>query len=209
MSKCEVHRAWCLAPGLLILAVWSLAHLGPAAGWCRLFPSSQPCTELVAHSVLQHCEGRPGTPCCAWALSGGGAPDTRSSAYRAPWFHRQAMSGPHSPALGPPAHLYICAGSGAEQEAAALQALAAPQQQQQQEGAKAALCRWQKLAEGEGLELVHPHSVSQVTWHARGDYFASVAPAGNTQVGGVPNNLQHRVCRWDIWYHFHKYCDMA
>ena len=44
------------------------------------------------------------------------------------------------------------------------------------------MCRWQKLAEGEGLELVHQHSVSNVTWHARGDYFASVVPTGNTQV---------------------------
>ena len=77
---------------------------------------------------------------------------------------------------------HVCAGTGAEQDAAALQALTPPAQQPQQEGAKAALCRWQKLAEGEGLELVHPHSVSHVTWHARGDYFASVAPAGNTQV---------------------------
>ena len=93
---------------------------------------------------------------------------------------------------GPSAHLDIRAGTGAEQEAAALQALAAPQQQQQQEGAKAALCRWQKLAEGEGLELMHPHSVSHVTWHARGDYFASVAPAGNTQVGGVSVLVQQR-----------------
>ena len=57
-----------------------------------------------------------------------------------------------------------------------------PEQQQQQDGAKAALCRWQKLPEGEGLELVHQHSVTHVAWHARGDYFASVAPTGNTQV---------------------------
>ena len=81
------------------------------------------------------------------------------------------------------ASLRACAGTGAEQDAAALQALTPPaQQQQQQDGAKVGMCRWQKLAEGEGLELVHQHSVSNVTWHARGDYFASVAPTGNTQV---------------------------
>ena len=74
------------------------------------------------------------------------------------------------------------AGTGAEQEAATLQALTPPKQQQQQDGAKAVLCRWQKLPEGEGLELVHQHSVTHVAWHARGDYFASVAPTGNTQV---------------------------
>ena len=77
-------------------------------------------------------------------------------------------------------NLHGCAGTGAEQEAAALQALTPLAQQ---EGAKAPLCRWQKLPEGDGLELVHQHSVSRVTWHAHGDYFASVAPAGNTQVG--------------------------
>lgn len=78
-----------------------------------------------------------------------------------------------------------------------LQALAPPAQQPQQEGAKAALCRWQKLAEGEGLELVHPHSVSHVTWHARGDYFASVAPAGNTQVIDTANQIaSERAILW-------------
>ena len=71
------------------------------------------------------------------------------------------------------------AGMCADQEAASLQALQAPSQQGND---KAGLCQWQKRADGDGLELVHQHSVSHVTWHARGDYFASVAPAGNTQV---------------------------
>jgi hypothetical protein len=28
---------------------------------------------------------------------------------------------------------------------------------------------------------MHQHPVKHVTWHARGEYFASVAPTGNTQ----------------------------
>ena len=75
------------------------------------------------------------------------------------------------------------AGLSADQEAASLQALQAPSQQGSD---KAGLCQWQKRAEGDGLELVHQHSVSHVTWHARGDYFASVAPAGNTQASLSP-----------------------
>ena len=36
-----------------------------------------------------------------------------------------------------------------------------------------------QLAEHEGgAELVHLHPVRQIAWHARGDYFASVAPTG-------------------------------
>ena len=73
----------------------------------------------------------------------------------------------------------LLAGMSADQEAASLQALQATSQQGSD---KASLCQWQKRADGDGLELVHQHSVSHVTWHARGDYFATVAPAGNTQV---------------------------
>ena len=73
----------------------------------------------------------------------------------------------------------LIAGMSADQEAASLQALQAPSQQGND---KTGLCQWQRRADGDGLELVHQHSVSHVTWHARGDYFASVAPAGNTQV---------------------------
>lgn len=74
----------------------------------------------------------------------------------------------------------VCTGSGAEQEAASVQALR-PASAAKSAGAKAALCKWQRWAEGDGLELVHQHSVKHVTWHARGEYFASVAPTGNTQ----------------------------
>ena len=71
-----------------------------------------------------------------------------------------------------------CAGVGAKQEAASLQALQAPAKAA---GGKGALCKWQPRADGEGLELMHQHPVKHVTWHARGEYFASVAPTGNTQ----------------------------
>ncbi|KAK9914855.1 hypothetical protein WJX75_001346 [Coccomyxa subellipsoidea] len=70
------------------------------------------------------------------------------------------------------------AGVGAKQEAASLQALQAPAKAA---GGKGALCKWQPRADGEGLELMHQHPVKHVTWHARGEYFASVAPTGNTQ----------------------------
>ena len=33
-----------------------------------------------------------------------------------------------------------------------------------------------------GLELVHGHPVTHIAWHGRGDYFATVAPAGNSRV---------------------------
>ena len=36
-------------------------------------------------------------------------------------------------------------------------------------------------AGGAGAELLHGHAVAHVAWHGRGDYFASVAPTGNTQ----------------------------
>lgn len=41
--------------------------------------------------------------------------------------------------------------------------------------------RWAARPEG-GLDLVHQQALASLAWHARGDYFATVAPAGNTQV---------------------------
>eukprot|EP00891_Asterochloris_glomerata_P004761 jgi/Astpho2/4761/fgenesh1_pm.00067_%23_71_t len=45
----------------------------------------------------------------------------------------------------------------------------------------AAVAAWRQRPNGEGLEVVHQHPVTHVAWHSRGDYFASVAPTGNTQ----------------------------
>jgi ribosome biogenesis protein ERB1 len=44
-----------------------------------------------------------------------------------------------------------------------------------------AVVQWRQREDG-GLELQHRHSLRQLTWHSRGDYFATVAPTGNTQV---------------------------
>lgn len=78
------------------------------------------------------------------------------------------------------------AGTGnEEQEAATQQAL------QQALAAAAAAPNAGELASwaaapgslGEGaVEVAHKFPVKYVTWHARGDYLASVAPTGNTQV---------------------------
>lgn len=46
---------------------------------------------------------------------------------------------------------------------------------------RAAVLDGQARADGEGAELLHGHAVAHVAWHGRGDYFASVAPTGNTQ----------------------------
>ncbi len=46
---------------------------------------------------------------------------------------------------------------------------------------RAAVLNGQARADGEGAELLHGHAVAHVAWHGRGDYFASVAPTGNTQ----------------------------
>jgi hypothetical protein len=44
------------------------------------------------------------------------------------------------------------------------------------------LAKWVTQPDG-GLELRTGHAVRHIAWHARGDYFASVAPSGNTHVG--------------------------
>lgn len=46
--------------------------------------------------------------------------------------------------------------------------------------------RWQGggSGSGEGAVVLHRFPLKHVTWHGRGDYFATVAPTGNTQVGG-------------------------
>ena len=92
-----------------------------------------------------------------------------------------------------------CAGLGAEQEAASLQALQAPQAGKAA-GGKAALCKWQPRADGEGLELVHQHPVKHITWHTRGEYFASVAPTGNTQARTLLMSHVRPPCTSSVWF---------
>eukprot|EP00879_Flechtneria_rotunda_P015927 GHRR01016656.1.p1 GENE.GHRR01016656.1~~GHRR01016656.1.p1 ORF type:complete len:555 (+),score=167.55 GHRR01016656.1:411-2075(+) len=85
-------------------------------------------------------------------------------------------------AVGNKVVLLVSGIGGDEVDAAARQACqvsaaaAAAASQQQQ------LAQWITGADGTGLELVTGQAVKQVTWHARGDYFASVAPTGQTQV---------------------------
>lgn len=51
------------------------------------------------------------------------------------------------------------------------------------------LVSWQRQkgdgGSGEAAVVLHKFAIKSVTWHARGDYFATVAPTGNTQVGGL------------------------
>lgn len=63
-------------------------------------------------------------------------------------------------------------------------AAAGGEQQQQQ------LARWESRPDG-GLELHTQHPVRQITWHAHGDYFASVAPTGATQAVLVHQLSRH------------------
>lgn len=78
--------------------------------------------------------------------------------------------------------LLLEAGTGTgEVERAAAEAVEAACSQSAPAAADGArpMCSWQQLAEHEGgAELVHLHPVRQIAWHARGDYFASVAPTG-------------------------------
>lgn len=57
-------------------------------------------------------------------------------------------------------------------------------EEQQQGAAGGGKRRGGGAGSGEGwVEIQHKFPVKYVTWHARGDYFSSVAPTGNTQVG--------------------------
>jgi ribosome biogenesis protein ERB1 len=52
-----------------------------------------------------------------------------------------------------------------------------------EEGQLASWQRWQGGGAGSegGVSVLHKFGLKHVTWHARGDYFATTAPAGNTQ----------------------------
>lgn len=56
--------------------------------------------------------------------------------------------------------------------------------------AASAVATWKPLEGNEGVAIHQQHQVSYVTWHSRGDYFASVAPTGN-------NCLHLEVCNTD------------
>ena len=50
------------------------------------------------------------------------------------------------------------------------------------------LATWSQRTDG-GLEIMHRQAVRHVAWHARGDYFSTVAPSGNTQVRGFSHDM--------------------
>lgn len=78
------------------------------------------------------------------------------------------------------------AAAGAAGELATWQhaAAGAAAEEQQQGAAGSGKRRGGGADSGEGwVEIHHKFPVKYVTWHARGDYFSSVAPTGNTQVG--------------------------
>lgn len=54
------------------------------------------------------------------------------------------------------------------------------------------LATWSQRPDG-GIDIMHRFPIKQVAWHARGDYFSTVAPTGNTQVRvrlGVQRRIQ-------------------
>mmetsp|Transcript_26073 Transcript_26073/g.70597 ORF Transcript_26073/g.70597 Transcript_26073/m.70597 type:complete len:593 (+) Transcript_26073:13-1791(+) len=73
-----------------------------------------------------------------------------------------------------------------EEEAAGVQAIegaleaAAANQQAAIAAGTTPLATWSKRADG-GIDITHKFQVKHVAWHSRGDYFSTVAPAGNTQ----------------------------
>ena len=69
------------------------------------------------------------------------------------------------------------AGTGTDEaQAATTQTLAAAQTPSS--SASSPVATWEALEGHEGLAIKQNHQVSYVTWHARGGYFASVAPTG-------------------------------
>ena len=69
------------------------------------------------------------------------------------------------------------AGTGTDEaQAATTQTLAAAQTPSG--SASTPVATWEALEGHEGLAIKQNHQVSYITWHARGDYFASVAPTG-------------------------------
>lgn len=64
-----------------------------------------------------------------------------------------------------------------------------------EEGQLVSWQRWQGggSGSGEGVVVLHRFPLKHVTWHGRGDYFATVAPTGNTQVGGWSTQQLHGV----------------
>lgn len=75
-------------------------------------------------------------------------------------------------------HHLIYTGTGSDEvEEAAAAAVQPPVQPSNKAGP--AIATWQRHADTQGLEIVQHFPVTHLTWHSRGDYFASVAPSGD------------------------------
>lgn len=70
-----------------------------------------------------------------------------------------------------------CAGTGTDNANSAT-AETLKQAQAGSSAAAAPVATWQAF-EGEGVSIAHRQPVTYLTWHAKGDYFASVAPTGS------------------------------
>ena len=86
-----------------------------------------------------------------------------------------------SPVVGPQPTMHNswcspCAGTGTD-DANSATAETLKQAQAGSSAAAAPVATWQAF-EGEGVSIAHRQPVTYLTWHAKGDYFASVAPTG-------------------------------
>ena len=72
----------------------------------------------------------------------------------------------------------FAAGTGTEE---AQQATAQILEQDPSSSDGAGPATWGALEEHGGCSIKQRHQVSYITWHSRGDYFASVAPTGLLQ----------------------------
>lgn len=70
-----------------------------------------------------------------------------------------------------------CAGTGTD-DANSATAETLKQAQAGSSAAAAPVATWQAF-EGEGVSIAHRQPVTYLTWHAKGDYFASVSPTGS------------------------------
>ncbi|GAQ87594.1 WD40 repeat nucleolar protein Bop1 [Klebsormidium nitens] len=72
--------------------------------------------------------------------------------------------------------LLMGSGTGNETQSEAAAGLVKLQETATGAADEGAVVRWQKSERAEGLEVVHKHDVAHVSWHHKGDYFASTSP---------------------------------
>jgi ribosome biogenesis protein ERB1 len=117
-----------------------------------------------------------------------GRGDTAAAVYSVAWCPNPALQ-LLAVAVGKEVVLLPAGLGGPEAEAAVSQALQAALSSSSSSGGNSSsscgLATWSvREGDGGGVAIVTQHPVRYVTWHGRGDYFASVAPTGATQVRG-------------------------